>query len=476
MTRLSWRDPDGYVFKYQGRILRTLRSERLDEIRSLIDEPWFRGFVDAGDIVRSWFNDDAEVIIEELMLPDGVVVMEHECLQLAAYPHEITALQLQESALLTLEIAEKALEFGWVLKDASAWNVLHSGGRARFLDVLSFVRHDKLAMWTAYAQFMRHFVIPLGVYRDTGLEPSLLFVNEREGCSPERAFKMLPAKSLFRLSMLESVAFPAMFAGRVVRRSADMTPLSSRLSEGQTLKIFQQTLKRLRNHVEANRPDTRAVRSTWATYETNRSHYSAAALEAKREAVKSMLEAIQPLHVLDLGCNTGEFSRMAAALGAQVVAADFDGGALTFLHERVRQANESVTALVMNVARPTAGVGWRNREVAPILDRLSSQFDVVLALGLLHHLIVSERVPLDEIRDFFVTLDSTWLMVEWVPPQDERFREIAGDNIDLYNAISVEDFERIFEKHYEIVERVCLRPGNRILYRLRINSIKEESS
>ena len=64
--------------------------------------------------------------------------LEHETLRFPCYPHEITAAQLKEAAHLTLSLAMEALENDWILKDASAWNVLFDGGRPVFCDILSF--------------------------------------------------------------------------------------------------------------------------------------------------------------------------------------------------------------------------------------------------------------------------------------------------------------------------------------------------
>ena len=55
-----------------------------------------------------------------------------------SYPYEWCFSQLKDAALATLEIQKIALQFGMVLKDASAFNILFIGCRPVFIDSLSF--------------------------------------------------------------------------------------------------------------------------------------------------------------------------------------------------------------------------------------------------------------------------------------------------------------------------------------------------
>ena len=49
----------------------------------------------------------------------------------------------------------------------------------------------------------------------------------------------------------------------------------------------------------------------------------------------------------------------------------------------------------MNLVDPSGGIGWRNRERAPFVERVRP--DVVLALALVHHLAIAANVPLPEV-------------------------------------------------------------------------------
>ncbi len=63
---------------------------------------------------------------------------------------------------------------------------------------------------------------------------------------------------------------------------------------------------------------------------------------------------------------------------------------------RVR-AHLDVLPLVVDLTRPTPAVGWRNQECASFLDRARGGFDLVLMLAVVHHMLVTERIPLEDL-------------------------------------------------------------------------------
>ena len=117
-------------------------------------------------------------------------------------------------------MAMEAAKNGWSLKDASAWNVLHSNGRPVFVDLLSFDKSPPSRMWRAYGQFVRHFVLPLLLYRTGGLTPPEIFLMHRDGITPERAYESLHGLGLASLTALEHVVLPKLLAGAGGRRIA----------------------------------------------------------------------------------------------------------------------------------------------------------------------------------------------------------------------------------------------------------------
>jgi hypothetical protein len=61
--------------------------------------------------------------------------------------------------------------------------------------------------------------------------------------------------------------------------------------------------------------------------------------------------------------------------------------------------------------------------------------------GVLHHLLVTERVPLREILDLAAELTRQWLVIEFIAPEDEMFKMIARGRNALYSGLIKDKFE-----------------------------------
>ncbi len=88
------------------------------------------------------------------------MVLSHERIPFVSYPYEWSFAMLREAALLQLELTERALDHGLILKDASPYNVQFRGSRPVFIDVSSFERLREGEPWVGYRQFCMLFLYP----------------------------------------------------------------------------------------------------------------------------------------------------------------------------------------------------------------------------------------------------------------------------------------------------------------------------
>ncbi|MDP8932385.1 MAG: class I SAM-dependent methyltransferase [Actinomycetota bacterium] len=131
--------------------------------------------------------------------------------------------------------------------------------------------------------------------------------------------------------------------------------------------------------------------SPWSDYYDTCS-YSSVEREQKATFALAAARSVGRGVVRDLGCNEGTYARLAAGYADYVVAVDADHStADRFYRSLRREGNERILPLVMNLADPTPGLGWRGSERHPLENR--GRPDLVLCLALVHHLRWEQTYP-----------------------------------------------------------------------------------
>jgi hypothetical protein len=82
-----------------------------------------------------------------------------------------------------------------------------------------------------------------------------------------------------------------------------------------------------------------------------------------------------------------------------------------------------------------------------------------MMLGLIHHLLVTDQIPLHEVATLLRDLTIGWAIVEWVPATDPRFAELVRGRDELYGQLNEAAFVAAIEKHFSIATREQLQNG-----------------
>jgi hypothetical protein len=176
-----------------------------------------------------------------------------------------------------------------------------------------------------------------------------------------------------------------------------------------------------------------------------------------------VLEEFGPTHVLDVGANTGDFSVLAANGGAEVVALERDAEAAEQIVRMSGTRRLGIQTIHADLARPTPALGWENRESSSLLSRLEGQFELVLLLAVIHHMLLLEQIPLVAILDLCLRLTRHLLVVEWVPATDPMFVSLMRGRDALYGSLTEADLLTACEGRFRTVRRQVLDNG-RILF------------
>ena len=80
--------------------------------------------------------------------------------------------------------------------------------------------------------------------------------------------------------------------------------------------------------------------------------------------------------------------------------------------ECVKNDETNILHLLLDLTNPSPGIGWENQERMSLLER--NPTDTVFALALIHHLAISNNLPLKKIADFLNKICSS-LIIEFIP-------------------------------------------------------------
>ena len=375
-----------------------------------------------------------------------------------SYPYEWSFGALKDAALATLSIQKRALKSGMSLKDASAYNIQFVRGKPILIDTLSFETYQEGEPWVAYRQFCQHFLAPLVLmaFRDVRLGQLLrVFID---GVPLDLASKLLPGRTRWNMGLVAHIHLHA----TAQKRYADVAISEARAGRKMSKEALFGLIESLRSSV--CKLEWKPAGTEWADYYAA-NNYSDAAFEHKKVLVADWLSRIDAKKVLDLGANTGIFSRCAMETGASVIAADIDPAAVEVNYRLVKENKEQdLLPLVIDLTNPSPAIGWHNLEREAFLERGSA--DATLALALIHHLAISNNVPLRRLAAFFAAC-SEWLIIEFVPKSDLQVQKLLRSRPDIFREYTQSDFEEAFRSCFTIMESSAIRDTERWLYLMR---------
>jgi len=142
---------------------------------------------------------------------------------------------------------------------------------------------------------------------------------------------------------------------------------------------------------------------------------------------------------------------------------DIDPAAVEISYlECVAKRETNILPLLVDLTNPSPGIGWQSEERTSLLER--GPADAVLALALVHHLAISNNVPLEKIARFLSGICSNWLIIELVPKTDTQVRRLLSTREDVFPDYTQAAFEHEFGKHFAVRTSIRVRESERALY------------
>ena len=446
----SFRDPSGFVFTRDGILFRQVNHSFRQS---------FEGFLGSGlyeELVRDGLLVPHEQVGLELSATnDAYTVIRPERVAFISYPYEWSFGQLQDAAVLTLEIQERALARGFTLRDSSAYNIQFQSGRPILIDTLSFEPHVEGKPWDAYKQFCEQFLLPLTLMSVRDIRCGTLLRSYLDGIPLDLGSRLLPRRTWASPSSLLHIHLHAWAQGRYAG-TAVSSAAKGRSMRPQALLTLIRGLKRA---VQGLR--WRAAGTEWADYAQD-NNYSSAAAQSKHDLVVSHLREAGSKLVWDLGANTGEYSRAAREVAPLVISFDLDPAAVERNYRRIRAEQEKgILPLLLDLTNPSPSQGWAGQERLSLAER--GPADTVLALALIHHLAIGHNLPLEKIAAYLRRLGKR-LIIEFVPKTDSQVHRLLLSRPDIFPDYTKDGFEQAFARHFRIESSSPVQDSDRWLY------------
>lgn len=446
----SFRDPSGFVFLKDNIYYRHIHNSYKSNYEILIKSGCYSELIDKSLIISH------EEINENLTgHPDWFLTLKPEQLKYTSQPCEWSFDMLKDAALLTLQILKTSINKGLIIKDASLYNIQLHNGKMVFIDSLSFEKYDEALPWIAYRQFCESFLGPLLIANYSKQPMNNLLLAWPDGIPIEIIKSLLPAKSKLSLHVFLHIHLHAKFS----------SSKQNGTTEANKRPFTKQKLLRLIESLETllKRLNIAEKKTNWSNYYREageRGNY----LTAKQRIIEAWLKQINEIkNVADLGANDGLFSLLTATRGLYTIAADADPICINRLYHKIKDNKiDNIYPLVVDLSNPTPSTGLLNEERNAFLHR--RQFDLVLCLAVVHHLAIAKNIPLNKVAEMLNRLTTDYLLIEFIPKEDEKVKFLIRDRKDIFNNYSEQEFEKSFGNFFVIHKKEIIDGSKRTLY------------
>jgi hypothetical protein len=365
----SFGDPDGRLFRWNGRLYRALRGERA-------------GFFD--ELVRSGTIEQLareSLLVEteptDLALDGYTSVFLHRDVPFPSYPIEWSPTMFRDAALLYIRLVERLFSLGLTLKDVHPWNIVFDFTRPLYVDLTSLTPLENGL--PAAEKVARYYLRPLLLMERGGerIARSLLFDYESAQATDLELLGVPAVPGAAGDSGTRAARIRFLFRG------GSRAPDPGRVAEW----------RRVAEAVKL--PDDGGSRAVHAP--TSRT-------------LTETVRRIQPASVLLLQ-GDGDLAVRAAAQGSDVVVLEESSTRVTSVYLPAKKAGARVLPLVLDFSRPTPSIGFSGHYSVAAADRL--QCDLLAVHGeALRRLLGDRSLPCELVAEGFCQFAGRWLAVE----------------------------------------------------------------
>jgi hypothetical protein len=382
-------------------------KEKAELFSDILQKKWINELFNCG-LVRTRIS-------EEVMLNDSFVTLEHETIPFETHPSESTCYMHWLAAKTMIKVNLFLSKHGFLLKDAHPWNIMFNKGMPIIIDFGSIIKSSAVPVqW--FDEFRKYFCIPIWLASTKmGYEYAMEYRRQHTN-----GFGL----KFFESNLLNRLVFKRLF--KLKRYLSSPVEFSKHLDDWLD-----------KHNPLANKQEN------WAGYRQCGELLDPLKPEyPKQKFVHEILSRDRPGKVLDFAANKGYYSEMAAKLGAVVVACDYEEYCVDRCLSLTQEKGLPITPVLLDFARPTPnyGIGLYGRNS---YERFRS--DIVLALGLVHHICITQNLPVEVFCDICMRYANKGIVLEYVDPTDIH---VAQWGLSIPKDYSIEGITKFFSKKF----------------------------
>lgn len=422
-------DKNGAVFYWDNNVYRAIPSQMAPVYRELLRNENKSKLFDIGLIKTE---------IAEVELEGYELVLLHEKIPIISYVTEWSGSMLKDAALLTLELNLALKEFGLEIQDAHPWNILFIGCTPKFIDFSSIVPLRATNKWKAAQEFVGTFYNPLRL---------IAYGFHRQARSLLVNWETLRGKRISK-SEIYKILLRKYYFYQAIKFFLESAPLID-LERETTIESLKRKISVIKIPLS---------KSSWSDYCDEEVDLST--IEdwmVKRRVVNEIILRCKPKSLLDIGSNTGWFSKLAALNGINVIAFDLDETSINKLYQNNKLQNLKILPLAMNFVKPTPAYGISLRCI-PAIERYKAE--MVLGLAIMHHLVFKQKIDFETSIRIFKAFTNKWLVVEFIPKEDKYVSQWYNESFSWY---TLDNFVTELQRHFSRVEVLPSNPDPRVL-------------
>jgi SAM-dependent methyltransferase len=447
-------DQHAVLYRTADKIIRAIKPRSTEFYREAIQHP----------VIIQLMNDGVLINTREsnIKIEGHELVLEHPLLPVVSYPFEWTPSMYRDAAINLLRLNLALLDAGFCTHDSHPWNIIFDGTTPKFVDFTSIIKAVPNNRWRAKGQFVNYCLDPLLIM---------------EAGFPTTARNLL--REIFKYPETAMV-------NALLKRSSWTRSLASRLPPD-AKKMIRQVMSLTKKVVSApenedDRPEIKAMLTKveslklspkiaeWSEYYSGKNELpiydgSVDVLNQiqkstpKHQIIGDILKKISPRSVLDMGCNRGLYSQMAALLGSRVVGIDVDERALDDMYLDSKRLKTNAMPLYVNAVAPAQAIGFKEIPFPPVTERLRSE--LVMCLALVHHLVFKiTRMSFSHIAKLFDSYSEKYLLVEFVPKDDSHIEAWYTDEFAWYD---LDNFKSALSQYFPEIEVFESFPSPRVI-------------